>query len=310
LDHGLLLGTAAALFGEAFFSGTEMALLNASPARIYRRARHGDWRAKRLASYYRAPEYWLATTLLGTNLCVVTGAFCTESWASHGPPWLPPVAGAGLILAVLLFGEILPKFVLRSAATRWVLWVLPVLAVFMVPAWPLGRLLHALTRRMGGRGAAEARARNHWASREDLIHVVSSRLREADHLRTLAETGLRQLHRPVAEVAEIPSSTVTLSLPAPRQEWALAIQRDRRALFRIVSEGRTVAFAPASALAGADPGTAQAGKWAQSPTVDAQATLESALHVLAAAKSRWGLVERSGHVIGFLDLCGLPARLI
>ena len=310
MNHALLLGTAAALAGEAFFSGTEMALLNASPARIYRRARQGDWRARRLTSYYRAPEYWLATTLLGTNLCVVSGAFCAESWASHGPPWLPPVTGGALILAVLVFGEILPKFLLRSFATRWVLWVLPILAVLRIPAWPLGRLLHALTGWLGARGGAEARTRNHWASREDLIRVVSSNLRQSDHLRLLAAGGLHQLRRPVVEVAEPLSSTPLLRLPASRREWAAAIGSDPRAIFRLVSEGKTVDFAPASALAGVDPAGAAPGRWPRSPSVDADASLESALRVLAEARSHWALVKRSGRVVGLLDLCGLPARLM
>ena len=310
MNHALLLGTAAALAGEAFFSGTEMALLNASPARIYRRARHGDWRARRLTSYYRAPEYWLATTLLGTNLCVVTGAFCTESWASQGPTWLPAASGAGLIAAVLLFGEILPKFLLRPVATRWVLWVMPILAICLVPSWPLGRLLHAMTWRLGSRGGENARTRNHWASREDLIRVVSSRLRRTDHLRFLAEGGIRQFHRPVAELAEPFASAPLLRLPARREEWAATIQRHPQALFRVVSDGKTLAFAPAGALAGVDPATANPDRWPRSPTVDAEASLESALHVLAGARSRWAVVERSGRPVGLLDLCGLPARLM
>ena len=88
------------------------------------------------------------------------------------------------------------------------------------------------------------------------------------------------------------------------------MQSDPRAVFRLVCEGKTVDFAPASALAGVDPADAATGRWPRSPSVDADASLESALHVLAEARSPWALVQRSGRVVGLLDLCGLPARLM
>ena len=215
MNHWLLLGMAGALLGEAFFSGTEMTLLNVNPAQLFRKARKGDWRAQALLSYYKAPDYWLAVTVLGTNLCVVSGAFCAEAWASQGPHWLEPLTGALNVIAVLLIGEILPKYILRPVATGWALAVTPVLLFLSSrrPPGPRAPVRHVHDQQ----GKAGRRDGPLWASREDLTHVLSDRLRHADSLRMMAHGVLKKLHGPASDLmTPLALAPTLLSLLRPR----------------------------------------------------------------------------------------------
>ncbi len=312
MNDTLLLGTALALAGEALFSGSEMALLNASPAQVYRRARQGDWRARLLKPYYREPEFWLAATLVGTNLCVVTGAFCTQTWAADGPRWLPPVAGAGLVALVLVFGEILPKVLLRPVATRWVLAVAPVLLLCRYAVSPLGWALRAFTRLIGRGEGDGGRGRNHWASREDLIRVVSSRLEETSALRSLARGALGRLHRPVKDVMEPLAQATALPYPTSPKVWRDRLRRGRGRLLRVVDrEGALLAVGDAAALLGISPSGPAPESWPRPPlTVPPTCTLEDALGRMASGGHVWALVEEAGRAVGLLSLEDLPLRIM
>jgi putative hemolysin len=310
MNNLLLWGTATALAGEAFFSGSEIALLNANPAQVYRKARQGDWRAERLKSYYKAPEYWLAATLLGTNLCVVAGAFAAETWASQGPRWLPPVTGIMLILAVLICGEILPKYLIRPMATRWILGVTPVLLFPRLVASPLGWVLSLFTRSVR-RTAGKGGAAGHWASREDLIGVISSHLESADKLRALAAGALKHLHRPVSEVMIPISQTAQLPIPSSSKIWRERLKRSPGMVVRIVDrEGDTLAVSDTVALLGLSPEGALPNRWPAAPLrVSGRTLLADALTAMAKVKKRWALVELDGKAVGYLSPEDLARRL-
>lgn len=312
MNGHLLLGTAAALAAEAFFSGSEIALLNANPAQVYRRARQGDWRASRLRGYFRAPEYWLATTLAGTNLCVVVGAFCAESWASQGPRWLPAATGAALILAVLFFGEILPKVLIRPWATSWAIAATPFLLPLRTVVSPLGGLLRLLTGVLRRSASRQRRPTAHWASREDLVRVIAHRLEGAEALGNLASGVVRHLHRPVGEVMEPISHLTALPFPSSEKVWRERLQRHRGRALRLVGrDGRILAVEDAAALVGMAPSGPTPDQWPPAPArVKERASLAEALRTLAASAAPWALVESGGRPVGTLSLEDLAARLL
>src|SRR5262249_34376916 len=56
---------------EAFFSGSEIAVVSANRAQLRRKAEEGDRAAKLTLEFIEHPQRLLATTLLGTNMSVV-----------------------------------------------------------------------------------------------------------------------------------------------------------------------------------------------------------------------------------------------
>ncbi len=126
---------------EAFFSSTEIAIVSAEKAHIRRLAQNGNRGARYVEEFLVAPHRLLAMTLLGTQLSVVTSTVVITLW-------LYRVAGAraelylllGLTPIIVIFGEIVPKAIVRQHANvlapimalilRWAMRVLsPVVSV-------------------------------------------------------------------------------------------------------------------------------------------------------------------------------------
>ncbi|WP_456427761.1 hemolysin family protein [Rhodocaloribacter sp.] len=134
---------------SAFFSGSEIAFVAANRLRVEVFARRGGRAAPTVRRFLQNPSALLTTTLVGNNLALVIYstlmAFYLEPPLQHffGQSLsLSPATAEGLVLVtqtliasviVLLFGEILPKTIMREFANR---------AVFLM-AVPL-RITYAL----------------------------------------------------------------------------------------------------------------------------------------------------------------------
>ncbi len=96
--------------GQAFFAGIETGVISISRMRLRHFVRQGDPGARTLQMYLEHFDRLLGTTLVGNNLSVVILSVTSASLASH---WLgsygEPIAAAVSALAVLIFGEYLPK---------------------------------------------------------------------------------------------------------------------------------------------------------------------------------------------------------
>ena len=99
------------LFLEGFFSGSEIAIVSADPKFIQGKGK------EQVLKFLQSPEYLLAITLVGTNLCVVTNtalttAFLLKALGNKGELisifCLPPI--------LLIFGEVIPKSICRRYA--------------------------------------------------------------------------------------------------------------------------------------------------------------------------------------------------
>ena len=66
----IILGFAA--FASGFFSGSEIAMVSADRVRLRERAARGERGARLAEAFLSQPEVLLATTLMGTNLALVT----------------------------------------------------------------------------------------------------------------------------------------------------------------------------------------------------------------------------------------------
>jgi len=116
---------------EAFFSGSEIALISASRVKIQQKANEGSADAKALVELLKTPERVFAITSLGTNLAVVTStsifaAYMVARFEDKGDLY------ATLLLApfILFLGEIVPKMVFQNRADSIILPIVPPLTFF------------------------------------------------------------------------------------------------------------------------------------------------------------------------------------
>ncbi len=106
------------LASEAFFSGSEIALIATNPQKIRQSPKATPARIRRTLDLLKNRERILATTLCGTNLSVVTNTVLITSFL------LSQLGESGEVYAViiltpflLIFGEIIPKTLFQQHAT-------------------------------------------------------------------------------------------------------------------------------------------------------------------------------------------------
>ena len=96
---------------QAFFSGIETGLVSMRKSRVKLGIKQGELRAKILDFFIERPGVMLATTLVGTNICVVCSANMVKKSAAefgYTEPWHILVASTVMTL-FLLAAEIIPK---------------------------------------------------------------------------------------------------------------------------------------------------------------------------------------------------------
>lgn len=98
------------LLVQAFFSGSEMAIISADKLALRKQANKGSAGAKLALHLSSHPEHVLSTVILGTNICVTLQATLVTLFIFHhyGPHY---EIYATLVLSpiVLIFGELIPK---------------------------------------------------------------------------------------------------------------------------------------------------------------------------------------------------------
>lgn len=125
LEFGLPI-IAVLVLAEGFFSGSELALISADRVAIRAAKEDGGRTAHLLAGFLEAPERILTTTLIGTNLCVVSATTIfglmlatllagPESSSAHNTELLTVVFLSPILL---LFGELIPKSLFRRYSAR------------------------------------------------------------------------------------------------------------------------------------------------------------------------------------------------
>ena len=140
------------LMMEAFFSGSEIGVISADRIKMRHKAAKGNKGAKLALKMLKKPEWLLSTTLVGTNIAIVTGTTLATLLAvqSFGQEhsWVAILIAAPLIW---VFGEIVPKSIFQQKAnviTPKVIFVLnaasflfyPVLLIFTAVTRALTRL--------------------------------------------------------------------------------------------------------------------------------------------------------------------------
>jgi len=210
----IILAMVVLLLLEGFFSGSEMALVNADKIRLHAKANQGHKGARLVLQMFERPDVLLATTLVGTNISVVVlttlaTLVMIRLFGEYGDLY------AFLIFTPLLLtlGEIVPKSVYQQNANRLAPVVIHPLRLFnrlLYPVIAVFSLVARLAARLGGgRGAVH----NLFITRQQIRTVVEmadrgahvdvfdqARIRRAARF---ADTSVGEAMVPLAEIIAI-----------------------------------------------------------------------------------------------------------
>ena len=207
-----LLIMAACLLLEGFFSGSEIGVVSADTMKLRHDSAKGSRGAKLTLKMLEKPEWLLSTTLVGTNIAVVTNTTMATALMIHlfgeQGSWLAILLVAPLIW---IFGEIVPKSVFQQHAntiTPKVIFVLnfasylfsPVLIVFTF----LSRLITKLVGTVG---------QSPFTLREEIITMLQMpatqgdiQTEEKDMIRRMfsfSETEVKKVMVPLIDVVAV-----------------------------------------------------------------------------------------------------------
>jgi putative hemolysin len=202
---------------EAFFSGSEMALILCDRIKIRHRAGEGVKGAQIAERLLQRPDRLLATTLVGTNLCVVTSSTAATVLClfllGEGREYYAMVLLAPL---VLLFGEMVPKAYFRQHADRLAPLLAPPLYLCLRLFAPLTTIVHrASTVLLTPLGIAPPE-RDYYATRAELKFLVQEGRHQAGldtgerrmihKISDFGETTVREAMIPLIETVAVPAS--------------------------------------------------------------------------------------------------------
>ncbi|MBN1523482.1 MAG: HlyC/CorC family transporter [Spirochaetales bacterium] len=176
----IILGIILCIIFAAFFAGMETGLLSANQLTIYSKKEKGAMYARNADFLLHRPERLLATTLIGTNIAVVTGTvfFLILLRSFHVPDFVEWIGVFVLTVIFLVFSEIIPKSFFRNHADSITLRLSPVLLVFYYLFLPISVLINTLIRIIVLVFGNKASVRKLPTSREDLRYLVKLRSRE------------------------------------------------------------------------------------------------------------------------------------
>lgn len=202
------------LLAEGFFSGSEIGVVSADRMKLRHEAAKGSRGAKLALEMLREPEWLLSTTLVGTNIAVVTNTTLATALMIHlfGPnySWLAVVLVAPLIW---IFGEIVPKSVFQQRAdvlTPRVIFVLKFCSYLFYPILIVFSSLARLFSRLVG---GERKDSNPFTLREEIFTMMQMSMDEIDiqpmeksmirRLFDFGETTAREVMMPLIDVVAI-----------------------------------------------------------------------------------------------------------
>lgn len=207
------------VLGEAFFSGSEIALVSVDRIRIKHLEKTGNRTAKLVSNTLKNPERILGTTLLGTNFCTITS---TTIAASQFYLWLGP-AGVPVSIVImtfvnLIFAEIVPKSIFQQKSNDIVMRSIHILRLFMLfffpVVWLFSKIAVMITWIFGGKKSDSDEG---FVSREELRllmkmkhdtgNVKPSERRMINRLLHFTETNVKEIMIPLIEVAALSDSS-------------------------------------------------------------------------------------------------------
>jgi len=170
------------IIGEAFFSGSEIALVSVDKIRMRHEAQEGNHSAKMITEMIKSPEQILGTTLLGTNVFTVTNTTVAASMFYNllGPPGIT-VSLITMAFVNWIFCEIVPKSIFQQLSdeiTPKIIYILKFFYYLFFPfVWFFSTVASLLTNILQGGKAGE---RNTFVSRNELKRLMHMKHSKSD----------------------------------------------------------------------------------------------------------------------------------
>jgi CBS domain containing-hemolysin-like protein len=241
ISLGVVFAVAAVcVLTEAFFSGTEMAMVSVNRARLRQRAGEGERGAQLVEQLLARPQVMLATTLLGTNLGTVTFSVTVALYLVGSQADSGELLAIGVVTpTTLLFGEMVPKTLFQQYADQLaprLAYPLTVASLILRPAvWVMSGMAGFMSRLLG---IERERA---FVTREELALLIegdgSPRSEIKEHEREmianvldLTDQEVGDVMVPLSEVTALPEDTTVaeaIAVVADKQHSRMPIYRSR-----------------------------------------------------------------------------------
>jgi CBS domain containing-hemolysin-like protein len=204
------------LICEGFFSGSEIGVVSADRMKLRHQAAKGSKGAKLALAMLKKPEWLLSTTLVGTNIAVVTNTTMATALMLElfgpGASWLAVVLVAPLIW---VFGEIVPKSIFQQRADALTPRVIFVLKFFSYLFYPI-LMVFSFLARMLGRLFGKSGGKNPFTLREEIQTMMQMSANEGDieqteqdmirRLFNFGETTAHEVMMPLIDLAMVERS--------------------------------------------------------------------------------------------------------
>jgi CBS domain containing-hemolysin-like protein len=189
------------IFLQGFFAASEMSLVSQNRLRLHHLAARKDRKARMILDLLQSPERFLATTLVGQNIALITSStlanlllyriyYVTTEGSVRMEGYIPVVSTVLVFPLIMVFGQIVPMSISRLNSYRLAtFFVLPLKAADLM-LFPLvvvfSRIAGGIARIFGG----SSRPRNPFVSREELRLLF----RGEDQHTALDKEGRKMIH--------------------------------------------------------------------------------------------------------------------
>jgi len=180
------------LLGSAFYSGLETGVVSVNRLRLSHMLRKKVPHADLLHGFLEAPDHLLGTTLVGNNICNVVAAVTAVSLGLQMMGRVGCVAAYVMVtVAMLIFGEYLPKVWFQSNPAERTLPFMPLLhwngRIFL----PVSRLMTSLAEMLIPIPGVKDRRVQPFITKEELEYLAH----ESELSGSLSEAEGRMIHR-------------------------------------------------------------------------------------------------------------------
>jgi CBS domain containing-hemolysin-like protein len=210
----LLFGMLSLLLLKGFFSGSEIALVNADKLKLRARSNQGHRGSKMVLRLFETPDVLLGTTLVGTNIStVILTTLGTVMMISYLGPRGDLYAFLICTPLFLILGEIVPKSIYQQESDRIAPLVIYPLRAFSLLLYPIVFVFSRIARGVAWIVGADPMRQTFYMTREQIRSMAEMAERTSDvsvfqqgrirRVIRFADTTVGEAMIPVAELTGI-----------------------------------------------------------------------------------------------------------